>query len=101
MGLVRSSRARERIGGWCQTTDDYSAWERPGVYHFIERADGLIVGGLYGPRIFCSLNDEEDGDEIHTERPDGKMAKPDCHREFASLAAAKAWAIWDARRKPT
>jgi hypothetical protein len=91
----RATVHRQRIDGWLETRgDDYAAHERPGVYHFVERDDGVIVGGVYGPRFFPVLDDEHE----HIERPEAKMARPSTHREFDSLAAAKAWAVWEAKR---
>jgi hypothetical protein len=89
------------IGGWCETDDEPEPHERlpPGVYLFVERADGQLVGGLYGPRVFWSLDDVPDDECFRVERSRRKLAMTECHRMFASVAAAKAWAIWDARAR--
>ena len=92
---------REPICGWVETTDDYTAWEPPSTYHFVERADGKVVGGVYGPRVFLSLNDEhDDGPALAVERSAHKMAVPGRHRTFDSQAAAEAWVLDDVSRTP-
>lgn len=90
--------SRLRLVGWLETRDEPAPHQHlpPGEYQFVERADGQLVGGLYGPRIFYSLL--SDDEEWCIERSVRKLAKVEC-RNFNSLAEAKAWAIWDARTR--